>query len=151
MQNSKVNIATATLTQLNFMVALGQNHQSRCYWLLEQQGYRAWQGYEMGHGNPIPDYCSDWAVGGPLCERLAIMVSPFFTAEDMEPTAPAMLVKPRWQATMLDSPLLNRGFDVPPCTQAEGESELIAKIRCYCIARFGESVQLPVELMVPGL
>lgn len=60
---------------LDYYVALAVGHTWRCKWMLEENGYNAWQSYEEGWGNPTPPYSSDWAMCGPLIERFELRLS----------------------------------------------------------------------------
>lgn len=61
---------------LDYYVALAVGHPWRCKWMLEEDGYNAWQSYENGWGNPTPPYSSDWAHCGPLIERFDLFILP---------------------------------------------------------------------------
>lgn len=41
-----IKTSEATPLQINYLVAKCEKHESRCPWILEQQGYAAWQSYE---------------------------------------------------------------------------------------------------------
>ena len=125
-----VPTSTRNLTDLalNYAVARAEKHQSRCEWMLEQKGYHAWQSYEQAWGNPIPDYCADWAAAGPIIERERI---------DLNAT-------------------LNQGSDVgewravkghgPTSRQRYGATPLIAAMRCY-VTSIGDTVEVPEDLL----
>jgi hypothetical protein len=125
---------TRTLTglALNYAVARAEKHQSRCEWMLEQKGYHAWQSYERAWGNPIPDYCGDPAAAYPIILRERIDTTYdhdwLYDGEDPDDNGD------RWYA--------EKG-DAWTC----GPDPLIAAMRCFCLAHYGDTVEVPEELL----
>jgi hypothetical protein len=70
-------------------------------------------------------YSTDWAQGGPIIEREKINIS-------MSASAP-------WMAWFYD------GLEMVELT--DGETPLIAAMRCYVASKLGDEVQLPEELI----
>lgn len=114
---------------LDWAVAKCENHQYRCPWLLEQQGYVAWQSYERGWGNPTPDYSTNWSQGGPIIEREKIVVTPIG-----RPISPLNL----WSASVEHA-----GVD---SIWVDGPTPLIAAMRCYVTSKLSDKVDVPKEL-----
>lgn len=61
-----MKIADMSIAKLNFLVAKSLNWPWRYPWLLADEGYLPWRGSETAWGNWHPDYCSSWAVVGPI-------------------------------------------------------------------------------------
>jgi hypothetical protein len=108
---------------LNHVVARLEGHEWRCPWMLAQDGYEAWQGYEHGWGNPTPEYSTDWAQGGPIIEREGIAPWP----------VSARLTG--WVAESHTAFVLGRGA-----------TPLEAAMRCYVASKLGDEVEIPDEL-----
>ena len=75
----------------------------------------------------VPDYyqpSTDWEQGGPIIEREKINIS-------MSASAP-------WMAWFYD------GLEMVELT--DGETPLIAAMRCYVASKLGAEVQIPEEL-----
>jgi Protein of unknown function (DUF2591) len=102
---------------LDWAVAKCEGHESRCSWILEKEGYAAWQAYEMAWGNPLPNYSTNWAQGGPIIERKGI----------------AILQCPRGWAARI-------GFGGE---YIEGPTPLIAAMRCYVASKLGDDIEVP--------
>lgn len=75
-------------------------------------------------------YCTEWSQGGPIIEREWIDPTPWpnESREDM-----------RWHCQQYDS-----GGD---CAQY-GPTLLIAAMRCYVASKLGDTVEIPVELLI---
>jgi len=118
----KVNELTGAA--LDWAVAKCEGHESRCSWMLEKEGYAAWQAYEMAWGNPLPNYSTNWSQGGPIIEREEISVN---------------WANGQWEAhTATD----DDNFD-----QIEyAPTPLIAAMRCYVASKLGDDVEIPEEL-----
>ena len=69
----QIRITEVPVHVLNYLVSVYLKHEPRCSWMLEKDGYKAWQSYEQAWGNPIPNYCEDWSVGGPVMESEKIV------------------------------------------------------------------------------
>lgn len=108
---------------LDWAVAKCEGHESRCPWLLEKEGYTAWQSYERAWGNPLPRYSTDWAQGGPIIEREKIAV---WHRGDEWP----------WRAQQSDTSHLKGGA-----------TPLIAAMRCYVASKLGDEIEIPKELL----
>ena len=67
-------------------------------------------------------YSTDWAQGGPIIERERIDI--LFQEKD------------RWLAV---------GFGM---NEAQGQTPLIAAMRCYVASKLGEEVEIPTELEI---
>lgn len=105
---------------LDWAVAKCEGHEWRCPWILEKHGYSAWRSYELGwgcwHGSPS----TDWAQGGLIIDREGI-------ATQQSPDRSC------WMAHN-NSPAF------------EGETPLIASMRCYVASKLGDEVDVPNEL-----
>ena len=119
-----INVDTATNQQLNWLVAKCEEHQSRCEWMLEQKGYRAWQSYEEAWGNPIPDYCGDPAAAYPIIYREVISVVGHDPGQK------------RWNAHIQGI------YFIENC-----QTPLIAAMRCFVKSKLGNTVKVPEELI----
>ncbi len=122
-------IKTSELTgaALDWAVAKCEGHESRCPWLLEKEGYAAWQSYENAWGNPLPNYSTGWTQGGPIIEREKISIM-----EECNGTWMGSI----GGCTDLDMPLW----------QEHGPTPLIAAMRCYVASELGDTVDIPDEL-----
>lgn len=120
-----IKVSEATNNQINWLVAKIEGHQSRCEWMIKS-GWAEWQSYESAWGNPIPNYSTNWAQGGPIIEREEIDV--VFRPGDKLPGF--------WDAY---SKYAYSGFPSP--------TPLIAAMRCYCASRLGDIVEVPEELL----
>lgn len=79
----------------------------------------------IGNEYPPTNYSTDWAQGGPIIEREGICMSRVDTMA-------------AWDARIYD------GESEP--WQAEGETALIAAMRCYVASKLGDEVDVPEEL-----
>jgi hypothetical protein len=89
--------------------------------MLEKEGYKAWQSYERAWGNPIPDYSTDWAVGGPIIER---HISELIDCGESG-----------WEACC------NGTYG------ATGNTALEAVCKAYVASKLGDTVEVPEELL----
>ena len=112
---------------LDWAVAKVEKHQPRCAWMLEKEGFHAWQSYERAWGTPIPLYSSDWAQGGPIIEREEI---------GTKRRAPCMKGE-GWEAL---GSITAKGAGYR-C--AIGPTPLIAAMRCLCVSKLGDEVEFP--------
>lgn len=104
---------------LNWAVSVAVKHDSRCDWMLEQDGFLAWQGYERAWGNPIPDYSTDYAAGGKILD----------------------IMRPHLTATM------DGGYVADtPSAMVKGPTLLVAAMRCFVLGKLGEEIELPKGL-----
>lgn len=113
---------------LDYYVALAVGHTWRCKWMLEKDGYNAWQSYEQGWGNPTPPYSSDWAVGGPIIERANIGM---YCSEKS------------WNACANGEPNFGprlENVDDGNFLEFNGSTPLIAAMRAYVALHFGPDV-----------
>lgn len=123
-----VQVSEVVGNTLDWLVAKCEGHESRCAWMLEKDGYIAWQNYEQAWGNPIPMYSTDGGIAVPIIEREGISVEfnkvPF---------------KSLWVAYKLE-----------PSEEDEpqgGSTFLIAAMRCYVASKLGDTVEIPEELL----
>ncbi len=113
---------------LDYYVALAVGHTWRCKWMLEKDGYNAWQSYENGWGNPTPPYSSDWAVGGPVIESAHIDVSLCWDyGFSNKPWYEAMISSHDWP-------------DGKSQDQWDGPTMLVAAMRALVALHFGQDV-----------
>lgn len=85
-----------------------------------------WDGtLRVNFGGMYPEWSSDWQEGGAIIEREKINIS-------MSATAPCM-------AWFYD------GLEMLDLT--DGETPLIAAMRCYVASKLGDEVELPEELL----
>lgn len=122
-----VQVSEVTGNTLDWLVAKCEGHESRCAWMLEKDGYIAWQNYEQAWGNPIPEYSTDGGIAVPIIEREGISVEfnkvPF---------------KSLWVAYRLE-----------PSEEDEpqgGTTFLVAVMRCYVATKLGATVEVPDDL-----
>lgn len=127
MKTVTVKISELIGAALDWAVAKCEGHESRCAWMLEKDGYIAWQNYEQAWGNPIPKYSTDGGVAIQIIEREGISVEfnkvPF---------------KSLWIAYKLE-----------PSEEDEpqgGSTFLIAAMRCYVASKLGNTVEVPDDL-----
>lgn len=76
-----------------------------------------------------PDYCSDWAQGGPIIER------ELHAFDHMQSTRVCAIIKRK--------DLRNGGF-----IHGYGPTPLIAAMRCMVASKLGDEVEVPDELAV---
>ena len=122
----KIKTREATELQLDWLVAKCEGHESRCPWLLEKEGYAAWQSYENAWGNPLPNYSTNWAQGGPIIDREGISL--------------IRQTPDRWVSEY------SNGCDRFDHARSHGPTPLIAAMRCYVASKMGEEVEVPDEL-----
>ena len=123
-----VQVSEVVGNTLDWLVAKSEGHESRCAWMLEKDGYIAWQNYEQAWGNPIPKYSTDWALCGPIIEREGISLC---YAEDNPKGM-------EWYAyDTIQSPDDDVIFASTP---------LVAAIRCYVASKLGDTVEVPDEI-----
>ena len=117
---------------LDWAVAKCEGHESRCPWLLEKEGYAAWQSYEEAWGNPLPNYSTNWAQGGPIIEREFLELRPgsFVGSKEFPRIFAAWAQNQRGGKTI----------------SGTGPTQLIAAMRCYVASKLGDEVEIPKEL-----
>ena len=159
----KVKVSEATRHQLNWMVAKAEGHELMLFDALwrdnaARKGYPAheverhlqWQPQrgrqiivevrhlQLDQRNPevltptrcardIPDYCTDWSQGGPIIERELLFPEPLLD------TNCALI---RWRCRNWKGD----GSDF------YGPTPLISAMRCFCVSKLGEEVEVPEEL-----
>ena len=116
---------------LDWAVSRCEGHESRCSWMLEKEGYAAWQAYEMAWGNPLPNYSTNWAQGGPIIDREEISIVKVGRSID-----DAMAPHPECWCAHKDG-LYSRYSETP----------LVSAMRCYVASKLGNAVELPAELL----
>lgn len=124
-----VKVSEVVGDTLDWLVAKCEGHESRCAWMLEKEGYIAWQNYEQAWGNPIPPYSTDWAVGGPIIEREKVQLQ---TSEG------------EWVASTPKA--VEIGGYRTYCFTSD-PTLLIAAMRCYVASKLGNTVEVPEELL----
>jgi hypothetical protein len=96
-------------------------------------------------GEELPDHwdlwmpwhpSTSWAQGGPIIEREGISVQ-------VDPTDPNNIVQGLWSAYFRDKLFEEDGSD---CF-SNGETALIAAMRCYVASKLGYEVEIPEILM----
>lgn len=107
---------------LDYMVhvALGHSMHSCAYWL---EKYADEQRRDMCEA-----YSTSWSYGGPIIEREWLDVTPWPNESDESV---------RWQCT--------QHYLREPVTTL-GPTPLIAAMRCFCVSKLGETVEVPEEL-----
>lgn len=114
---------------LDYAVAKAKNHQYRCPWMLEQDGYKAWKSYERAWGNFHPNYSEDSTFTSCFMEELKISVM------HVEEDDPFPIEDGPWTAAVPNS---DYGYT--------GPTALIAICRCYVSYKLGEDIEIPNEL-----
>jgi hypothetical protein len=126
-----IKVSELTGAALDWAAAKCEGHESRCPWLLEKEGYAAWQSYENAWGNPLPNYSTDWKQGGPIIEREGISIA------KLEETLPdAMAPHPACWSGHIDGVFVRYG-----------PAPLIAAMRCYVAFKMGDTIEVPEELL----
>jgi len=120
----KIRTLDLTGPALDWAVAKCTGHQSRCEWMVKE-GWNAWQSYEAAWGNPIPDYSTNWAQGGPIIERELLQVSPEIGKASAGNAWWAVAITPH---------------------EAYGPTPLIAAMRCFVSSIMGDEIDIPNEL-----
>lgn len=80
----------------------------------------------------IPDYCGDWAQGGPIIERELISIESAFKAAGYDPGGWY------WRAACITED--DKAFFI------DGPTPLIAAMRCYVASKLGDEIEIPEEL-----
>ena len=127
----KVKVSEATNNQLNWMVA-------KCIY---PHGSDEW----LNCISAQEHYCTDWSQGGPIFSGAGIGAL-FDTGSACR--------KPSWFATPDDQFIstsyegeyFDPAFMVSEDPGQYGETELIAKARCFVASRLGETVEVPDDL-----
>lgn len=130
-----VQVSEVTGIALDWLVAKCEGHESRCAWMLEKDGYVAWQNYEQAWGHPIPMYSTDGGIAVPIIERerIRILTNSIVgrTATGVEIDQPdgwaASKPKLYWQHVSM----------------YHGPTFLIAAMRCYVASKLGDTVEVP--------
>jgi Protein of unknown function (DUF2591) len=78
-------------------------------------------------------HSTSWHLGGPIIEREFITIGPYH-GDNGEPTG-VFQGYIGWDENSLD-----------PLFQCDGPTPLIAAMRCFCLAKLGEEVEVPEEL-----
>lgn len=123
-----IKVSEATDDQLNWLVAKCMEHQWRCSWMLEKDGFWSWHSYEQAWGNPTPEYTTDWAQGGPIIDR---MVADGYSIQRGEFDTGVKVMR-------------FKGGDIE-CQF--GPTPLIAAMRCFVVSKLGDEVEIPNELL----
>ena len=90
---------------------------------------RTWRGWWIANPEyePMPNYSTNWAQGGPIIEREKISL-----IEEADRT---------WQGSVGGATDL-----VAPFWFENGPTPLIAAMRCYVASELGDEVEIPEEL-----
>jgi hypothetical protein len=123
-----VQVSEAVDATLDWLVAKCEGHESRCAWMLEKDGYIAWQNYEQAWGNPIPKYSTDGGVAVLIIEREKISV--VYERNSAPQGCLWDAVKPGGTSIYLEY----------------GPTFLIAAMRCYVASKLGSTVEVPDEI-----
>lgn len=112
---------------LDYAVALAENHQSRCPWMLEKDGFQAWQNYEFAWGYPIPQY-TEYSNGDDIIDREKIGT---LYVDDGDPNT-----------------VWNAYHNLPENigTIAQGTTRREAAMRAWVASKLGDEIELPEEL-----
>ena len=90
-----------------------------------------WEVFYAANGDDM-DYSTNWSQGGPIIERERIAVTPITV------TVGSNAGKREWFANYMDN-----GQAGP---WADGDTPLIAAMRCYVASKLGDEVEIPKEL-----
>lgn len=112
---------------LNYAVAKAEGYEARCAWLLDQQGYVAWQSYERGWGNPIPNYCETHA-GDEIIDRELISTQVFDNS---------FPIGSRWNAYLPGHIPYKADEEINGATRRE------AAMRAWAVYKLGETIDIP--------
>lgn len=118
----KIKTSELTGPALNWAVATALGRAPKLG--MESHG-RIWRGWWLGQGGeyePMPDYCDDWAQGGPIIEREFIELHTYSANDDGVVT---------WRAN----------------DYMDGPTPLIAAMRCFVTSKFGDEIDVPEELI----
>lgn len=115
----KIKVSTAEGATLNWMVAKAEGLNVYIPAYAEQ----AWIAVHDDTGIwRCPSYSTDWAQGGPIIERERISIRQWINV----PIVHAYMPEGEWSS--------------------DGQSPLIAAMRCYVVSKLGEEVEAPDEL-----
>ena len=120
-----VKVSEASGAVLNWMVAtaLGRGPKKD----MDAFGgvWRGWWLSQGGEYERMPDYCGDWAQGGPIIEREKISIRQWTNVPIVHAYMPVYGAE--WSS--------------------DGESPLIAAMRCYVASKLGDTVEVPKEII----
>lgn len=124
MRMKKINIASATNIQLDWLVAKCEGVNAEAFRLF----YEPTEPNDLdSHGYPEFHYSTVWAQGGPIIEREKLEVSPDAHC---------------WSAYVREFLFEDDGREA----YQEGPTPLIAAARCYVTSKLGKEVEVPEEL-----
>ena len=78
------------------------------------------------NGDWMPDYCTDWAAGGPIIEREGISVL--------------------YQTGVRMTASINGQYEQSVGHRHKGNIGLLVAMRCYVASKLGNTVEIPEEL-----
>lgn len=88
-------------------------------------------------------YSTDWSQGGPIIEREGINLS----VDYQDSALSNDMVQIGWKGNLWNNSVPGTaGF----LQWAYGPTPLIAAMRCFCVSKLGETVEVPEELCTPS-
>lgn len=122
----KAKVAKLSRKALNYAVAVceGGAYQSKS----AREALWIWGGVPVRYSKEAPNYCGDWAIGGPIKEREKIVSGGSVTEEEF------------FAGSRKGSAFLS-----PP--SSFGKTELEAAMRCYVTVAIGEEINIPEEFL----
>lgn len=93
------------------------------------EDWRSRRRHDVKNGEFLFRWSSSWAQGGPIIEREVISLEYLFGAGDGGADV--------WVATRIEGSSIS---------EEQGQTPLIAAMRCYVASRLGDEVEVPEEL-----
>ena len=126
----KIKTSEATPAQINWLVSQINGYTYR---MDEKYGLMVFVPHAVDSilvswSGEFPDYCGDWAFGGPIIEKEEVEVSRYWNKERGDARA--------WKAQC-----------GPQVTHCYGPTPLIAAMRCFVASKLGDEVEIPEDLM----
>ena len=131
-----VKVSEASGAVLNWMVATALGRGPKKDMGAFGGVWRVWWLSQGGEYERMPDYCGDWAQGGPIIEREGI---------DLYCNVPTNMAHddPAWRGSWR-AKYHRCGFGTE---MSYGPTPLIAAMRCYVTSKLGDTVEVPKEII----
>jgi hypothetical protein len=117
-----INVSEASGQALDWLVARCEGKRPSMF-IFAQTGALA----------PAHNYSTDWAHGGVIVDREGITVGPYYEKSKRIPNAWSAYIG--WDSVEHD-----------PLHESDGPTPLIAAMRCFCVSKLGNVVEVPDEL-----
>jgi hypothetical protein len=131
-----INVSQAEGPVLDWLVSTITNPE----WTDEDRAFNTFNYVDVGDANDEPySPSTDWSQGGPIIEQEKITIRPVCHAERTEGGAD-LYRQDGWTAHVTP-----KEYWITPRPES-GPTPLIAAMRCFCVSKLGETVEVPEEL-----